>query len=194
VADDQGNVIDITVTGPEKAVRAYLDSTTIRVEVGPPDAFKLRDLPKSYEGGKEDAAFVHQGNVVEIDIQVVQAKPSRHAVYLSADPYVPAGCSHVYRVGATNVSANCYPKGNDPDIVLLEWLPGGGPEGVNWARRGSSAADQNSIDGIPDTAWQSSGGWQLWIFDAYRRDCTYDLEGIFIQDPNPLVVAGRPPA
>jgi hypothetical protein len=194
VQDDQGNVIDISVTGPENAVRKYLESTAIRVEVGPPDAFKLRDTPQSYDGGKEDAVPVHQGSVVEIDIQVAQAKPSRHALYLDVDdPSVPAGCSHVYRIGATNVSANCYPSGNDPDIVLLEWLSGGGPQGVNWARRSSSAADPPTVDGIPNTAWQSSGWWQLWIFDKYSRDCSYALEGIFIQDPYPLTVSGRPP-
>jgi len=193
VEDNQGNVIDISVTGPEDAVLKYLDTTAIRVEVGPPDAFKLRDDPKSNDGGKEDAVPAHQGKVVEIDIQVGQANPSEHALHLDVDdPSIPAGYSHVYRVGASNVSANCYPSGNDPDIVLLEWLPGGN-QGVNWARRGSSAADQNTMDSIPNTPGQSSGWWQLWIFDAYGRTCSYHLEGIFIQDANPLVISGRPP-
>lgn len=195
VEDEEGNLFDVALTGPEDLVRAYVESAPLQVKLIPPKA--LEEVEQStdpvygkesdasaideqsqqqevspQEDRKKEVAPEYPARALDVEISVVQTSRDRYALYVEVDPDIPQGASHYYYVNlVAQAWATCQTSVGDADVYLYE-------QGSNgyWGLRTSSTFGGTQPDSV-SAAQQETGKWRLQVY-GYRAS-TYSLSGTF---------------
>jgi hypothetical protein len=181
VEDERQTMINIKVSGPEEAVRRYLETAKIAVKLVPLTEVEPPSFPDEDQAAAVLLDTVLPNELVEINIEVVQTVLQEYALLLNVDPtLLPGNCGHAYYLFEVEaVQAGLIPGTftNNPDLFL-------GERPVHRSRYNPRRPNATSPD--PDNVQAhkvGSGDWQLLVFERNRQGCQYELSGIFYHQP-----------
>jgi hypothetical protein len=188
VDDGNGNLIDITVRGPEQEVLDYLAKASLRIEVVTPD--KARPTPDPADTQEQRAVPIPVDQRLDIEIQVVQTALKDYVVQVEVDPPIwDSTFSHCYYMWANRAEAQCTTQMNNPELELAEWVDGGyfmATNGGNGLPFIDPFGNQLVGDVVGPQDQGASGWWRLRVYCGDGNPCEYTLYGQFFgQGPHP---------
>jgi hypothetical protein len=193
VKDEDGNLFDIPLAGPQDLLEKFIEGKPIQVKLGPP---KPPDEPGQSADpvyGEKNASASDAGSqqqdvsrqemekepppeyparALDIKISVAQTSLDEYALRLEVDPDIPEGDSHYYFINrADEVWVTCETTVGDADLHLHERCSDG-----SWLLRASSVKPGTEMDSV-SAIQQETGYWRIRVYGYIAS--TFSLSGTF---------------